>query len=83
MFYARTSEDNIYGWGRNNVGQLGDTTTTDRYRPIKMQGFNASDNGGIAVWQKVILTHLTQTFLHTRWKRIHMGNRLQWIWKLL
>ena len=51
MFYARTSEDNIYAWGRNNVGQLGDTTTTDRYRPIKMQGFNASDNGGIAVWQ--------------------------------
>ena len=26
-FYVRTSEDNIYGWGRNNVGQLGDTTT--------------------------------------------------------
>ena len=51
MFYARTSEDNIYAWGRNNVGQLGDTTTTDRYRPIKMQGFNAADNGGIAVWQ--------------------------------
>ena len=50
-FYARTSQDNIYGWGRNNIGQLGDTTTTDKYRPILMTGFTASDNGGIAVWQ--------------------------------
>ena len=50
-FYARTSQDNIYGWGRNNIGQLGDTTTTDKYRPVLMSGFNASDNGGIAVWQ--------------------------------
>ena len=50
-FYVRTSEDNIYAWGRNNVGQLGDTTTTDKYRPVKMSGFAAADNGGIAVWQ--------------------------------
>ena len=64
MFYARTSEDNIYAWGRNNVGQLGDTTTTDRYRPIKMQGFNAADNGGIACMAMPILTHLTQTFTY-------------------
>ena len=50
-FYVRTSQDNIYGWGRNNIGQLGDTTTVDKYRPVLMTGFNASDNGGIAVWQ--------------------------------
>jgi hypothetical protein len=50
-FYARTSQDNIYAWGYNNIGQLGDTTTVNKYRPILQTGFNASDNGGIAVWQ--------------------------------
>ena len=49
-FYVRTSQDNIYAWGRNNIGQLGDTTSTDKYRPVLQTGFNASDNSGIAVW---------------------------------
>ena len=35
--YARTASDNIYAKSNNGIGQLGDTTTTDKYRPTKMQ----------------------------------------------
>jgi alpha-tubulin suppressor-like RCC1 family protein len=49
--FARTSDDNIYAWGRNNSGWLGTNDTTDRYRPNLMQGWNPSANGGIRVFQ--------------------------------
>ena len=49
--YARTASDNIYAWGRNGNGQLGDNTTTDKYRPVKMANWDPSANNGIAVWQ--------------------------------
>ena len=38
-------------WGRNGNGQLGDNTTTDKYRPVKMANWDPSANNGIAVWQ--------------------------------
>ncbi|MCX8648484.1 InlB B-repeat-containing protein, partial [Bifidobacterium sp. B4107] len=31
---ALGSDGNLYAWGRNNTGQLGDGTTTDRNRPV-------------------------------------------------
>ena len=38
-------------WGRNGNGQLGDNTTTDKYRPVKMANWDQALNNGIAVWQ--------------------------------
>lgn len=49
--YVRTASDHIYAFGNNGIGQLGDTTTTDKYRPTKMQGWDPVANNGIAVWQ--------------------------------
>jgi hypothetical protein len=49
--YARTSSDNIYAWGNNAVYQLGDTTTTNRYRPVKMLNWDPTTNNGIRKWQ--------------------------------
>jgi len=49
--YARTSTDEIYAWGNNGIGQMGNGDTTDRYRPQKMTGWDPTTNGGIAVWQ--------------------------------
>jgi len=40
---ALTDAGNLYAWGWNFVGQLGDNTTTDRLVPIKVLGLNASD----------------------------------------
>ena len=48
--FARTASDHIYGWGNNGIGQLGDGSTTDKYRPVKMQGWDPVANNGIAVW---------------------------------
>lgn len=49
--YARTSSDNLYAWGDNGAGQLGDGTTTTRYRPIKMLNWDPTANNGILKWQ--------------------------------
>ena len=48
--YARTASDQIYAWGNNGIGQLGDGTTTDKYRPVKMTGWDPVANNGIAVF---------------------------------
>ena len=50
-FFARTTDDHVYGWGRNNSGWLGQNDTTDRYRPVKLQGWDPVVNNGIAMWQ--------------------------------
>jgi len=50
-FFARTTDDYIYGWGRNNSGWLGQNDTLDRYRPVKLQGWNPNANNGIKQWQ--------------------------------
>ena len=49
--YARTSSDNLYAWGNNAIGQLGDSTTTNRWRPVKMLNWDPTTNGGILKWQ--------------------------------
>jgi hypothetical protein len=49
--YARTSSDNLYAWGNNAVYQLGDTSLTNRYRPVKMLNWDPTANNGIRKWQ--------------------------------
>ncbi|MDR0850165.1 MAG: InlB B-repeat-containing protein [Christensenellaceae bacterium] len=39
--FAIDTADNLWAWGRNNCGQLGDGTTTDRHSPVKITN---SDN---------------------------------------
>jgi Regulator of chromosome condensation (RCC1) repeat len=49
--YARTSSDQLYAWGNNAIGQLGDTTTTNRWRPVRMLNWDPVANNGILKWQ--------------------------------
>lgn len=44
--FVRTENDEIWGWGRNNSGVLGQNNTTDYFQPVKIP-FNAAANGGI------------------------------------
>ena len=34
--FARTSNGNLFGWGRNNLGELGDGTIIDRHTPVPL-----------------------------------------------
>jgi hypothetical protein len=45
--YVRTRSNNIYSWGYNGYGQLGQGDTTDRWIPGRMTAFNPVTNGGI------------------------------------
>ncbi|MBM7835578.1 immunoglobulin-like domain-containing protein [Clostridium sardiniense] len=38
---AVDSDGNLYTWGNNNYGQLGDGTTTTRYEPVEINGKGA------------------------------------------
>ena len=35
---ARKTDGTVWAWGRNNLGQLGDNTTTDRLSPVQVKG---------------------------------------------
>jgi alpha-tubulin suppressor-like RCC1 family protein len=37
---ARTSAGQLFCWGRNTFGQLGDGTTTDRPAPVRVAGIS-------------------------------------------
>ena len=37
-FYALMTDTSVYAWGRNDRGQLGDGTTTDRSTPVRVVG---------------------------------------------
>ena len=45
---AITTDGGLWAWGRNNRGQLGDGTRTDRYSPLKiMDGVYYVSAGGV------------------------------------
>ncbi len=39
---ALKEDGTLWAWGKNNVGQLGDNTTTRRLRPVQVFGFNVA-----------------------------------------
>ena len=39
--YAMLVDGSVWAWGWNNVGQLGDGTTTDRLSPVRIEGYGA------------------------------------------
>jgi len=51
--YVRTSDDNLYAWGYNNVGQIGDGTTNQKNRPVLMSSWDPLANNGIVKWQVI------------------------------
>ena len=48
--FARTSDDQIYGWGYNASGVLGQNNTTHYFRPVLIPGWNPATNGGLRQW---------------------------------
>jgi alpha-tubulin suppressor-like RCC1 family protein len=41
------SSGTIYGWGRNNYGELGDGTTTHRYAPVQTKTQGGAQSSGV------------------------------------
>jgi alpha-tubulin suppressor-like RCC1 family protein len=41
--FALTASDQVWAWGSNNFGQLGDGTTVDRHTPVQTVGLPAGD----------------------------------------
>ncbi|RJP61813.1 MAG: hypothetical protein C4543_02940, partial [Ignavibacteriales bacterium] len=37
---ALTTKGNVFTWGANNIGQLGDSTSTSKYTPVKIGSFS-------------------------------------------
>ena len=51
--YVRTSDDNLYAWGYNPTGQLGDGSAANKSRPVIMANWDPLANNGIVKWQYV------------------------------
>ena len=49
--YARTTDDNLYAWGDNQSGQLGDGSSVQKNRPVLMSAWDPLANNGIRKWQ--------------------------------
>jgi alpha-tubulin suppressor-like RCC1 family protein len=49
--YVRTAQDNIWAWGYNANGQLGQANTNNYYRPTKLLAWTPATYGGIRKWQ--------------------------------
>ena len=55
--FARTQDDHLYGWGYGGSGVLGQSNTTNHYRPVKIGGGGSATNqwdpavDGMACWQ--------------------------------
>ena len=39
--YAMLVDGSVWAWGRNDYGQLGDGTSTDRLSPVRIEGYGA------------------------------------------
>lgn len=72
-FCALTSEGDVWCWGLNNYGQLGDGTTEQRLTPVKVRGLNGgavaidvghyhtcalTNTGGVKCWGQNFAGHL-------------------------
>jgi alpha-tubulin suppressor-like RCC1 family protein len=51
------SDGNVWAWGRNTYGNIGDNTLTHRSKPVQMQG--ASDAAGVAAGTNFSLMYKT------------------------
>lgn len=47
--YALLDDGYVWAWGANNVGQLGDGTTTDRHSPVRIDGYGADTGMRLAL----------------------------------
>jgi hypothetical protein len=72
---ALAADNTVFTWGRNNYGQLGDNSTTDKYTPVKVKGVGGVGDLSLPVELSSFTATLVADGVQLKWRaETEVGN---------